>query len=50
MDAIVEEYLLSEGEIKKEQIRSALENLEPLEKYFHRSDLNVVRREILGRP
>jgi len=45
---IVEEYLLSVGEVKQELIQLALDGIGDVKSYFKRIDLNRVRRNILG--
>ncbi len=45
---IVEEYLLSDGDVKKKWIICALNGIEPIEKYFNRVDLSRVRDKIAG--
>ncbi len=42
-ETIIEEYLLSEGEVKKVWIQMALEGIEVIETYFNRVDLLKVR-------
>lgn len=46
-EAIVEEYLLSDGEVRREWIERALEGFRHLEAYFDRVDLPAVR-QVLG--
>jgi protein-tyrosine phosphatase len=45
---IVEEYLLSVGEVKQELILLALDGIGDVKSYFKGIDLNRVRRNILG--
>lgn len=45
---IVEEYLLSSGEVKEEWIRQALEGIGQPETYFKRVDLATVGQNIMG--
>ena len=45
---IIEEYLLSSGEVKEEWIREALDGIGPPETYFKRLDLIAVGQSILG--
>lgn len=45
---IVEEYLLSDGEVKAEWIEGALNGFQNVEQYFHRLDLEQIRRHVLG--
>ncbi len=42
-ETIIEEYLLSEGEVKKVWIQMALDGIEAIETYFNRVDLLKVR-------
>jgi protein-tyrosine phosphatase len=46
-EIIVEEYMLSEGDVKAEWITGALEGIEPLEEYFNRTHLEVLKNKIL---
>ncbi|MEH0157479.1 tyrosine-protein phosphatase [Limibacter armeniacum] len=48
VDAIEEEYLLSEGEVKLSWIRQAMEGMWDMENYFSRVDLDKVRKNLLG--
>ncbi len=43
---IIEEYLLSDGDVKKERIISALNGIEPIDQYFNRVDLSILRNKI----
>ena len=45
---IVEEYLLSDGEINKDWIASSLEGMKSHTNYFYRVDSHIVRSHILG--
>ena len=47
---IIEEYLLSDGEVKREWIHQALGGLSNPAHYFRRVDLPLVRRNLLGQP
>jgi protein-tyrosine phosphatase len=49
-NVIIEEYLLSDGEVRREWIQQALGGMSDLEQYFRRIDLASVRRNLLGRP
>jgi len=44
---IVEEYLLSDGEVKPEWIEMAIDGMDNLDVYFNRVELDVVRRQLL---
>ncbi|WP_425148032.1 tyrosine-protein phosphatase [Deinococcus sp.] len=44
---IVEEYLLSDGEVRSKWIRQALDGMADTEAYFHRVDLTRVRANLL---
>jgi protein-tyrosine phosphatase len=46
---IVEEYLLSDGEIRREWIVGALDGMSDPYRYFDRVDLEMLRRRLLGR-
>ena len=43
---IIEEYLLSEGEVKVEWISLAYDGMQDVEKYFNRIDLDKVRKNL----
>jgi protein-tyrosine phosphatase len=45
-ELIIEEYLLSIGEIKKEWIQFALEGFEDVDSYFSRINLELVRKNL----
>jgi protein-tyrosine phosphatase len=47
-ELIIEEYLLSEGDVKKDWIISALEGLKPIESYFKRINIDTLRKNILS--
>ena len=47
-EVIVEEYLLSEGEVSEQWLRSALEGIQPPGQYFDRVDLAVVRSRVVA--
>ncbi len=47
-EVIVEEYLLSDGEIKKEWIVNAIKRIEPIDQYFNRVDLSIIRAKVMG--
>lgn len=47
---IVEEYLLSDGEVNPRWIEMALDGMDDVEKYFHRVDLERVRAQLLYKP
>jgi protein-tyrosine phosphatase len=49
-DLIAKEYLLSEGEVSKEAILSALDGIGDPEAYFAELDLDLIRRKVLGPP
>lgn len=44
---IVEEYLLSDGEVKREWIETALDGLENTNDYFQRIDLETLKKQFL---
>lgn len=46
LETIKEEYLLSEGEVKKELIELSLNGMEDIEKYFNRIDLKTVKNNL----
>lgn len=45
---IEEEYLLSEGEVKKERIQQSIEGMSAIDSYFNRVDLDEIRNCILN--
>lgn len=45
-ETIVEEYLLSDGEVKKSLIHQSIEGMMPIEEYFDRVDLELIRRHL----
>lgn len=45
-DMIIEEYMLSDGEVKKERIKQSLEGIGNAKSYFDRVDLEVVKKNI----
>lgn len=45
-EIIIEEYLLSEGEVKVEWINMTLDGIQNVEKYFNRIDLDKVRENL----
>ena len=45
-DTIIEEYLLSDGEVKKDWIKQAVNGMMYLEKYFENINLETVRKNI----
>jgi protein-tyrosine phosphatase len=47
-ECIVEEYLLSEGQVSPEFIETALDGISPVSSAFKRVDLERVQRELLG--
>ncbi|MFT5686066.1 MAG: protein-tyrosine phosphatase [Myxococcota bacterium] len=47
---IVEEYLLSDGEVRREWIGSALDGMGDLNRYFDRVDLGKLHRRLLEQP
>ena len=47
-EVIVEEYLLSEGEVDEQWLRSALDGIQPVEQYFDRVGLATLRPGLLG--
>jgi protein-tyrosine phosphatase len=47
---IVEEYLLSQGEVRAEWIQQALTGIGDPQVYFNRIDIEIVKRNILGIP
>jgi protein-tyrosine phosphatase len=47
---IIEEYLLSEGEVNEEWIQKSLHGMREPKRYFNKIDLNKVRSSILRRP
>lgn len=46
-DVIVEEYLLSDGKIKKEWIVNAIKGIDPIDRYFNRVDLSKIRSKVM---
>ncbi len=44
-DTITEEYLLSEGEVKRRYIQLALDGMTPVETYFKKIDLDRIREQ-----
>jgi len=47
-EVVIEEYLLSEGEVKREWIEQALDGLGKVEAFFDAVDLALVRRNLLA--
>ncbi len=47
-DVIVEEYLLSDGEIERAWIRRAIDGVGDVERYLDRVDLRRVRAQLVG--
>lgn len=45
-EVIMEEYLLSEGEVKESLIRQSIEGVMPIEKYFDRVNLELIRQHL----
>ncbi|AXG68498.1 tyrosine phosphatase family protein [Kordia sp. SMS9] len=45
-ETIIEEYLLSEGEVKKEWIRLAIDGMQDIHTYFDRIDLPIVQKQL----
>lgn len=45
-EVIVEEYLLSDGEVKESLIHQSVEGMMPIEEYFDRVDLELIRRHL----
>lgn len=45
-EVIIEEYLLSEGEVKKEYILQSIEGMQPIQNYFNRVDIEKVKEVI----
>ena len=48
-ELIIEEYLLSEGDVKTEWINMALDGMQDIENYFNRIDLPKVRENLKNR-
>ena len=48
-ELIIEEYLLSEGDVKTEWINMALDGMQDIENYFNRIDLPKVRENLNNR-
>lgn len=46
IETIKEEYLLSDGEVKKELIEMSLNGIKDIETYFNRIDLNKIRENL----
>lgn len=46
IEVIIEEYLLSDGELKIELIEMSLDGIKDIDKYFNRIDLNKVRANL----
>jgi protein-tyrosine phosphatase len=44
---IIEEYMLSEGDINKGLITTALDGIEKLNEYFNKIDINTLRKKII---
>lgn len=47
-DIIIEEYLLSDGEVSQELIVQAIEGMKNIEKYFNRVNIQQVKENILS--
>jgi len=47
---IIEEYLLSEGEVSRDRIETSLDEISPVEAYFKRVNLDHIRRSFVGTP
>ena len=45
---IVEEYMLSEGEVREELVNMALDGMKDVDRYFERTDLEKVRKNVLN--
>lgn len=51
LEIVIEEYMLSDGKVDKDEVLFALKNIEPvMNHYFHGIDLNLVRKKILYHP
>ena len=47
-EVIIEEYLLSDGEVTEARIRQAISGMQPLEKYFNRIDRALVKQILVS--
>lgn len=47
-EVIIEEYLLSDGEVSRERIQLAMEGMKNVETYFNRVDIDKVRDNLFG--
>lgn len=45
-ETIIQEYLLSEGEVNRELIQLAMDGMTPIDKYFEQIDLSLIRRHL----
>jgi len=45
MEIIIEEYLLSDGEVDKNELFFALENIKEPERYFKNIELNLINEK-----